>query len=33
MATSKNHKEIFKKVLVDFIAEEDPILAMLEWTA
>lgn len=33
MATNKNHKEIFKKVLVDFIAEEDPILAMLEWTA
>ena len=33
MATSKNHTGIFKKILVDFIGEEDPILAMLEWTA
>jgi transposase-like protein len=28
-----NYKDIFKKILVDFIGEEDPILAMLEWTA
>jgi len=33
MATSKNHTGIFKKILVDFIGQEDPILAMLEWTA
>ena len=33
MATSKNHTGIFKKILVDFIGEEDPLLAMLEWTA
>lgn len=32
MATSKNHTGIFKKILVDFIGQEDPILAMLEWT-
>jgi len=25
-----NYKEIFKNMLVDFITEEDPILAMLE---
>jgi len=28
-----NYKDVFKKILVDFIGEEDPILAMLEWTA
>ena len=28
-----NYKDVFKKNLVDFIGEEDPILAMLEWTA
>jgi len=28
-----NYKELFKKILVDFIGQEDPILAMLEWTA
>jgi transposase-like protein len=33
MATSKNHTGIFKKILVDFIGQEDPLLAMLEWTA
>ena len=33
MATSKNHTGIFKKVLVEFIGQEDPLLAMLEWTA
>ena len=33
MATNKNHKEFFKKVLVEFIGQEDPILSMLEWTA
>jgi putative transposase len=33
MATSKNHTGIFRKILVDFIGQEDPILAMLEWTA
>ena len=33
MATDKNHTGIFKKILVDFISQEDPILAMLEWTA
>lgn len=33
MATSKNHTGIFKKILVEFIGQEDPILAMLEWTA
>lgn len=27
-----NYKELFKKILVDFIGQEDPILAMLEWT-
>lgn len=33
MATGKNHTGIFKKILVEFIGQEDPILAMLEWTA
>jgi len=33
MATGKNHTGIFKKVLVEFIGQEDPLLAMLEWTA
>ena len=33
MATSKNDTGIFKKVLVEFIGQEDPLLAMLEWTA
>jgi len=33
MATSKNHTGIFRKILVEFIGQEDPILAMLEWTA
>ena len=33
MATSKNHMALFKKVLVEFIGQEDPILSMLEWTA
>jgi putative transposase len=33
MATSKNHTGIFKKILVEFITKEDPLLAMLEWTA
>lgn len=28
-----NYKDVFKKILVDFIGEADPILAMLEWTA
>jgi transposase-like protein len=28
-----HYTEVFKKKLIDFIAEEDPILAMLEWTA
>jgi len=33
MATGKNHTGIFKKILLDFIGQEDLILAMLEWTA
>ena len=33
MATSKNDTGFFKKLLVEFIGQEDPILAMLEWTA
>lgn len=33
MATGKNDTGIFKKLLVEFIGQEDPILAMLEWTA
>lgn len=33
MATGKNHTGIFKKILVNFIVQEDPLLAMLEWTA
>jgi hypothetical protein len=28
-----NYKDVFKKILVDFIGEEDPILDMIEWTA
>lgn len=28
-----NYKEIFRKVLLGFISEEDPILAMLEWVS
>ena len=28
-----NYKELFRKILVDFIGQEDPILSMLEWTA
>ncbi|MFB0565596.1 MAG: hypothetical protein ACETWK_07955 [Candidatus Aminicenantaceae bacterium] len=27
------YKELFKKILVNFICQEDPILATLEWTA
>ena len=31
---ARNHyKEVFRKVLLGFISEEDPILAMLEWVA
>ncbi len=31
---ARNHyKEIFRKVLLGFISEEDPILAMLEWVS
>ena len=31
---ARNHyKELFKKILVDFIGQGDPLLAMLEWTA
>lgn len=26
-----NHKEVFKRILVDFIQEEDPIYSMLSW--
>ena len=33
MATGKNDTGIFKKILVDFISQENPILSMLEWTA
>ncbi|MFW6131837.1 MAG: transposase [Candidatus Aminicenantaceae bacterium] len=33
MATRKNHTGIFKKILVEFINEEDPMLAILKWTA
>jgi transposase-like protein len=29
--TRSNHKEVFKRILVDFIQEEDPVLAMLKW--
>ena len=28
-----NYKQLYKKILVDFIGQENPILAMLEWTA
>jgi len=28
-----NYKEIFRNMLVEFITVDDPILAMLEWTA
>ena len=28
-----NYKQLYKKILIDFIGQEDPILAMLEWTA
>ncbi len=31
---AQNHyKEVFRKVLLGFIIEEDPILAMLEWVS
>jgi hypothetical protein len=33
MATGKNHTGILKKPLVEFIVQEDSLLAMLEWTA
>ena len=33
MATGKNHTGILRKLLVEFIGQEDPLLAMLEWTA
>ena len=33
MATVKNHTGVFKKLLVEFIGQEGPLLAMLEWTA
>jgi len=26
-----NYKAVFKKILVDFIQEEDPLLSMLQW--
>lgn len=29
--TKNNHKEIFKRILVDFIQEDDPIYSMLTW--
>ena len=29
--TKSNHKEVFKRILVDFIQEEDPIYSMLSW--
>ncbi|MHA1380990.1 MAG: hypothetical protein ACTSRG_21695 [Candidatus Helarchaeota archaeon] len=30
----RNHyKEVFRKVLLGFISEQDPVLAMLEWIA
>ena len=32
MATGKNHTGILRKLLVEFIGQEDPLLAMLEWT-
>ena len=28
----QNHKELYKKMLVDFIQEDDPIYSMLKWT-
>ena len=29
---ARNHyKEVFRKVLLGFISEQDPVLAMLEW--
>lgn len=31
MATGKNHMGIFKKILLEFIAQENPILVLLEW--
>lgn len=33
MVTGKNHSGIFRKIIVDFIGQKDPILAILEWTA
>ena len=33
MATVKNHTGILRKLLVEFIGQKDPLLAMLEWTA
>jgi putative transposase len=32
MAKTK-YKELLKKILGDFIGQEDPVLAMLEWVA
>lgn len=29
--TKYNHKEIYKRILVDFMQEEDPMLGMLKW--
>jgi hypothetical protein len=31
--TKSNHKDIFKRILVDFIQEEDPIYSMLHWVS
>ncbi len=28
-----NYTEVFREKLIDFVTEEDPILAMLQWTA
>ena len=28
-----HYNEVFKRKLMDFVAEKDPLLAMLEWTA
>ncbi len=30
--TKRNDSEIFKRILVDFVGEEDPLMSMLQWT-
>jgi len=28
----RHDSEIFKRILVDFVGEEDPLMSMLQWT-